>query len=603
MSPKRYKGEKSNSEICIAVASFEVNEDVKSPKTSKNGTVRLGVNEEVKSPNTLKSETAGQKKDWRNLIAKDGKRSSENASFRQLDTQLRRKWFGCSRKKQETRRQAPHNNIQRKNYSRNWNKSRMQAPHQGDNQRLIQIAEPNSVPHHGMNLCPQMLQNTSQQHVLVNPSHDQMLTPQMEVSTTPTYILPMNWPPHYQSYNGNSNMQIAIANNPMIQQVNTVNEHSAFPDVELPLNTPMVLEAPSLKKQPTSYNHPSAESLDANTPISQQIQQFFLQRKIVSDLIQPHEQNPKVVEQSPLVGNFALFKPEYYSYVRHTKNVLNTEVLKVWYKTILLHCPWLNLPTSQKNIRRLVYWLTNTGCGCTWQSSGAVLIPVPMPEWLIEISRVVMKTTGFDSMLTTPNACNINFYRNGKDFVGWHADDHEMFGDLDGNCKILSLSLGQSRTLQFRPKDRNKHLEITSITLDHGDIITMEGLLQRYYDHRVPKSIDQTGPHINITFRWILNHNEMCPQWRRTGINPKMCMIPVNASSNFNLKTWEPSPNSGMNDLSKNINYPTLACNMRKGYTGERMQSYTDDESKMREGTITNDDWANGRAYHESSDS
>jgi len=565
MSPKRYKGENHSSEICIAVASF----DVKPSNISKSETARLEVNEEVKSPITSRSETAGlfhdniTKKDRRNGITTHQKGSPKNSSFRLLDTQLRRKWFGRLRKKQETRLQAPHNN-QRKKYSHNCKLSLLQSRHQGDNQSVMHNAEPNSVSHHGLNLYPQMLQNTSSQHLLVNPSYDQMLGPQMEVLNTPTYLLPMNWTPHYQSYNGNSNMQIATANKPMIQQVNAVNEHSPFPDVKLPLNTRMVLEDP---KQPNSYNLPGAECRCANTPVSQQIQQFFLQRKIVSDLIQPHEQNSKVVGLAPLVDSFALFKPEYYSYVRHTKNLLNTQVLKIWYKTILMHCPWLNLPTSKKNTRRLVYWFTNSDCSCTYQSLGAVLIPVPMPAWLIEISRVVMKTTGFDSMLTTPNACNINFYRNGKDFVGWRADDQEMFGDLDGNCKILSLSLGQSRILQLRRKDRNEILDITSIRLDHGDIIRMEGLLQRYYDYRVPKSIDETGPHINITFRWILNHNEMCPQWRRTGINPKICMFPANASLNSNPKTWELSPNSRINGLSENFNYPNLAYNMREGYT------------------------------------
>lgn len=589
MSPKSKMGN-CNSEICIAVSSFEVSEESKSPNTSKSKPARL-----------LHNNT--KKKHWRTRIKKIEKSLSENSRFRLVDNTLRRKWFGCNRRKRETSQQVPQNG-QRENDSRNWNQPPSQSPHRGDNelqidnQYQIDIAESNSVSPCGVNFSPQMVQNTSQQHVLVNPSHDQMLSQQMEVSATPTYILPMNWPAYYQSWNGNNNMQIAIANNPMIQQVNAVNEQTAIPDVNLHLNTRMVIENPRMRKQSASYIYSGAESLAANNPMSEKIQPTLLQslqRKVVSDLIQPHGQNLKVAEHTPMMGYFALFKPDYYSYVRHIKNLINHEVLWVWYQNILLHCPWFNLPSSQKNIRRLVYWLTNSGCSCKYHSSGAVLTPVPIPEWLVEISRVLMKTTGFDSFLSTPNACNINFYRNGMDFVGWGADDQDMFGDLDGSCKVLSLSLGRSRTLQLRQKNGN-NLDITSITLDHGDIITMEGLLQRYYDNRVPKSIYETGAHINITFRWILNHNELCPYYRRTGTNSTMCTLPTSAWSRSNLTPKEQSPNRGMTDLSENSNFTTLTWNTSEGYNQERMQSFTDDDSKMNEGTTTYDDWSSGRA-------
>merc|ERR1712224_1080525 len=37
-----------------------------------------------------------------------------------------------------------------------------------------------------------------------------------------------------------------------------------------------------------------------------------------------------------------------------------------------------------------------------------------------------------------------------------------------------------------------------------------EGLVQKYYQHRVPKE-KATGPRINLTWRWVKKHRPGCP--------------------------------------------------------------------------------------------
>jgi len=39
----------------------------------------------------------------------------------------------------------------------------------------------------------------------------------------------------------------------------------------------------------------------------------------------------------------------------------------------------------------------------------------------------------------------------------------------------------------------------------------MEGMLQKHYQHRVPKENENLGPRINLTWRWIARHNSKCP--------------------------------------------------------------------------------------------
>ena len=46
----------------------------------------------------------------------------------------------------------------------------------------------------------------------------------------------------------------------------------------------------------------------------------------------------------------------------------------------------------------------------------------------------------------------------------------------------------------------------TTIALRNGDLMTMEGLFQRFYSHRVPRESNIQEPRINFTWRWITLH-------------------------------------------------------------------------------------------------
>ncbi|CAJ1343089.1 unnamed protein product [Effrenium voratum] len=46
-----------------------------------------------------------------------------------------------------------------------------------------------------------------------------------------------------------------------------------------------------------------------------------------------------------------------------------------------------------------------------------------------------------------PNSANINLYRDGRQGVGWHADDELLFRGKDSDCPVVSISLGAARAV------------------------------------------------------------------------------------------------------------------------------------------------------------
>lgn len=92
----------------------------------------------------------------------------------------------------------------------------------------------------------------------------------------------------------------------------------------------------------------------------------------------------------------------------------------------------------------------------------------------------------------------LNYYRDGKDSNGWHADNEKELGI---NPVIASVSFGGERTFQLKhnsDKDQKK-----SIVLEHGSLLVMKGTTQHFWKHQIPKTAKPVEPRINLTFRVI----------------------------------------------------------------------------------------------------
>lgn len=125
--------------------------------------------------------------------------------------------------------------------------------------------------------------------------------------------------------------------------------------------------------------------------------------------------------------------------------------------------------------------------------SNIVMHPHPWNPMLIFIKEEVEKICQeyFTTVL-------LNYYRNGQDSNGWHADNEK---ELGRNPIIASLSLGEPRNFQL--KHNSIETAKQNIVLEHGSLLVMKGTTQHYWKHQIPKTKKEIGSRINLTFRII----------------------------------------------------------------------------------------------------
>ncbi len=97
------------------------------------------------------------------------------------------------------------------------------------------------------------------------------------------------------------------------------------------------------------------------------------------------------------------------------------------------------------------------------------------------------------------NSVLLNYYRHGKDSMGWHSDNEPALGK---NPTISSVSFGQQRRFMLKSRDKKNPLK-SEIILNHGSLLIMAGETQHYWLHQIPKTIKNIKPRINLTFRVI----------------------------------------------------------------------------------------------------
>jgi alkylated DNA repair dioxygenase AlkB len=94
----------------------------------------------------------------------------------------------------------------------------------------------------------------------------------------------------------------------------------------------------------------------------------------------------------------------------------------------------------------------------------------------------------------------LNYYRDGKDSMGWHSDDEKELGQ---NSVIGSVSFGESRVFQLRHKLR-KDIKKVDIKLTDGSFLLMKGTTQHFWQHQIPKTTRHLEARINLTFRKLV---------------------------------------------------------------------------------------------------
>jgi alkylated DNA repair dioxygenase AlkB len=143
---------------------------------------------------------------------------------------------------------------------------------------------------------------------------------------------------------------------------------------------------------------------------------------------------------------------------------------------------------------RLTAWYGDPAAQYTY--SGLTWEPRPWTPTLLDLRRRLEAATDarFNSVL-------LNYYRDGRDSMGWHADNEPELGAAPA---IASLSLGASRRFRLRPYRGGLTHPSFSLDLPTGSLLLMRGPTQQHWQHELPKTARPVGPRLNLTFRWIV---------------------------------------------------------------------------------------------------
>lgn len=150
----------------------------------------------------------------------------------------------------------------------------------------------------------------------------------------------------------------------------------------------------------------------------------------------------------------------------------------------------MNMYGRNVNFPRLTAWYGDTDK--PYSFSGITLTPNTWNEELITIKRKIepIAKVTFNSVL-------LNLYRDGNDSISWHTDAEK---ELGLNPVIASVNFGATRKFQLRHIKTKQKIEIE---LSHGSLLVMQGQLQHYWQHQVPKTAKNVKERINLTFRVI----------------------------------------------------------------------------------------------------
>lgn len=195
--------------------------------------------------------------------------------------------------------------------------------------------------------------------------------------------------------------------------------------------------------------------------------------------------NPKINSGLTTINNGEyLFYPEFLSKSESDNyfHLLKNEIL--WKQESM------NMYGKQVMFPRLTAWYGDNDKPYTF--SGITLRPHSWTKELFEIKNKIepIANTQFNSVL-------LNQYRNGNDSISWHTDAEK---ELGLNPIIGSVNFGATRKFQLRHIKTKEKIEIE---LTHGSLLIMQGELQHFWQHQVPKTTQEVSERINLTFRVI----------------------------------------------------------------------------------------------------
>lgn len=219
--------------------------------------------------------------------------------------------------------------------------------------------------------------------------------------------------------------------------------------------------------------------------------------------------------QQPTVANweYMLNDENRRSFAAFLSSPFTSEQTKMFFDTMKECVKWDQPEGPNGPIPRQTAWMVAPGgCCCKYRYGRIEVEPQVYPPAMLQIMSLIMPLAGLPDMAQWPNSCNLNLYTDGGMSVGWHSDDEQIFQGKFQDIRIISFSLGAKRKFELRANWPEKgERPVNTIMLGDGDLCTMEGMMQKHFQHRVPKEGHVEGARINMTWRWVAKHTPQCP--------------------------------------------------------------------------------------------
>jgi alkylated DNA repair dioxygenase AlkB len=192
-------------------------------------------------------------------------------------------------------------------------------------------------------------------------------------------------------------------------------------------------------------------------------------------------------------GSMKTFELKDCGLLLYEENFLSSELADRYFTDLQDRCHWEQKPGIFGYMQpRLIASYGDPGV--SYRYSGMDYAALPWTAALLEIKEAIEAVQG------EYNYCLLNRYRSGTDSMSWHADNEPEMGNVIG-----SLSLGATRKFRIR---HNVTRETKTLLVGHGTLIIMAGTMQQFWQHEVPKTKQDVGERINLTFRRIVNERQ-----------------------------------------------------------------------------------------------
>ena len=142
--------------------------------------------------------------------------------------------------------------------------------------------------------------------------------------------------------------------------------------------------------------------------------------------------------------------------------------------------------------------------GRPYSYGGATDESIGWPGWIQDLAREIAGHPAWrfpEATGVAPNVALLNVYRDGRDYVDWHADDEP---EIDQRSPIASVSLGAVRKFRIR-RVRTDSPEAgvrksVGLALESGSLLVMAPGFQADWEHRVAPA-KSASRRWNLTFR------------------------------------------------------------------------------------------------------